>query len=128
MSVAIKKLVRCTQSKGSKVVDHTIGATFHKCSVLIWANSLNDVSFGNIENDASSELEEHLKESDGSNTGPKFLAEGLNLSNKPEIGNMLRNATLSPGQHPESGSLYPVRSFKEGGNVRVACLGTPGMR
>ena len=58
---------------------------------------MNDISFRNVEDDARGKLEEHLKEGDGPDARSRFFAQGLDLPNKPEVGNVLRDIPPGPG-------------------------------
>ena len=114
------------EGKRSKVVDHAICSAFHKCPVLIWANSLYDVGFGDIEDDTCGKFEKHFEEGDGTYTGPRLFAEGLDLPDKPEISNVLRDIALGPGKYPQSGSLHTVGSFYREAMCVLRALVHPG--
>ena len=107
-----EQFVGCSESHCTEVVNHAVGPTFHECTILVFANSLDNVSLGYVENNASGKFEEHFKKGDGSDTGASFLAEGFDLAHKPKVGNVLRNSALSPGEDPEACGLNAIRCFK----------------
>ena len=106
-----KYIRRAPIAVATQVVDHTVSTALHHRTVLVRANSFNNVSFRYIEYDACGKFEKHFKESDGTYTGARLFAKSLNLPDKPEIGNVLRDIALGPRKNPKPGSLHAVRGF-----------------
>ena len=102
----------CSECHRTEVVYHAVGPALHKGTILVGSNSADNVGFGNVKYDASGEFEQHLKQGDGPDARAGFLAEWFDLSNKPEIGNVLRYRALSPSEHPEMCGLNATRCFK----------------
>ena len=103
-----EELVRCRQRHGPEVVHHAVSTTLHEGTILIWSNSLDDIGFGVVKDDAGGEFEENFKQSDWSDSAARLFAQGLDLSDEPEVGNMLWNGTPGPGKDPEPGRLDSV--------------------
>ena len=66
----------------------------------------------NVQDDPCGKLEEHFEKCDGSDARARLFAEWFHLSNKPEVGHMLWNCALSPGENPKPCGLDTVGCFE----------------
>ena len=79
---------------------------------MVGSDSVDDISFGDVKYDSSGKLKKHFKKGDGPNAGARFLAKWFDLSNKPEIGDVLWDCALSPSEYPEPCGLNAVGCFE----------------
>ena len=107
-----EKFVGCSESHCTEVVNHAVGPTFHEGTILVGSNSVDNIGLGDVKYDASGKFEQHFKQGDGPDARARFLAEWFDLSNEPEIGDVLWYSALSPSEDPEMCSLSAIRCFK----------------
>ena len=102
----------CSECHRTEVVYHAVGPALHKGTILVGSNSVDNVGLGNVKYDAGGKLEQHFKQGDGPDARARFLAKWFDLSNEPEIGDVLWYSALSPSEDPEMCGLNAIRCFK----------------
>ena len=107
-----EKFVGCSESHCTEVVNHAVGSTLHEGTILVGSNSADDVGLGDVKYDTSGKFEQHFKQGDGPDARARFLAKWFDLSNEPEIGDVLWYSALSPSEDPEMCGLNAIRCFK----------------
>ena len=92
------------------------------------ANGFDDVFFGDVECESSSELEKGLKHGNGSYTFAGFFAKGFDKSACPDGHRFWGDLACEPSLRPELDGCCAIRGLEEGKQVSVASSRMSRMR